>query len=56
MTHSLSPSQGLQLRPGKGGLSFLSGNCLMKPARGKAGKTGGREEEEAAAGARKKGI
>ena len=56
MTHSLSPSQGLQLSPGREALTFPSGNSLIKPATGKAGKTGGREEEEEGGARKKKGY
>lgn len=38
VTHSLSPSRSLQLRAGSGAPTFPGGNCLIKPARGKAGK------------------
>lgn len=55
VTHSLSPFRASQQSPGRGPLTFLIGNCLIKPARGKAGKTGPREEEEQS-GSRKKGC
>lgn len=57
VTHSLSPSQSLQLRAGRGAPTFPGGNCLIKPARGKAGKkTGGREKEEEAEAGKKHTI
>lgn len=53
VTHSLSPLGPSQQSPGRGPLTFLIENCLIKPTRGKAGETGHREEEEQS-GARNK--